>query len=522
MHCPKANKQHAGEAIMPIQTYDWIAHHASTRGEAIAMEDLATGRTFTYAQFDKRVARLASGLQERFGIARGDRVAVLAHNSTDMFELQFACSRIGAIFAPMNWRLTLPELRFIVGDCQPLLLFYDPDFGDTALQLSAACGVRHLCGREPSDSAYERLMAESSGDVTSAPVTHDDIATILYTSGTTGHPKGAIITHGMRFWQLINLTGPCRVTTDSTCLVTLPQFHVGGLDVFANPVFHYGGKSVVMRAYDPAMTLRLFCDRQANITHFIGAPAHYQFMAQLPQFAEARFNPNLLAYVAAAPVPLPLLHQWRDRGLELIQGYGMTETCGVITMMEPADALPKAGSAGKPCLHLAMRLVGADGTDAPAGEIGEIWVKGPSNTPGYWQRPDATEATFTDGWLRTGDAALMDKDGFYYIVDRWKDMYISGGENVYPAEVEDVLYQLPAIAEVAIIGVMDERWGEVGRAIIALKPHAVLTEAEIYQHCEANLAHYKHPRSIRFVEALPRNATGKVHKPTLRQQFGMA
>jgi fatty-acyl-CoA synthase len=507
---------------MAIPTYDWIAHYASTRGDSVAMEDLATGRSFTYAEFHRRVDRLAAGLRARFGVARGDRVAVLAHNSSDLFELQFACTRIGAIFAPMNWRLTTSELRFIVGDCEPVVMFYDVEFGDAALELSAACGVPHLCGRDLADSAYERLIAEAVDDVTSEPLTHDDIATILYTSGTTGHPKGAIITHGMRFWQTINLTGPARITADSTALVVLPQFHVGGLDVFANPVFHYGGRAVVMRAYDPALTLRLFTDRDANITHFIGAPAHFQFMAQLPQFAYGCCNPHLLAYVAAAPVPLPLLHQWRERGLTLIQAYGMTETCGVITIMEPSDALPKAGSAGKSCLHFAVRLVGADGTDAPAGQIGEIWVKGPSTTPGYWKRPEATASTFTDGWLRTGDAALTDEDGFYYIVDRWKDMYITGGENVYPAEVEDVLYQLSAIAEVAIIGVADERWGEVGRAIIALKAGHPLTEAEIMLHCEANLAHYKHPRSIRFVEALPRNATGKVHKPTLRQQFGAA
>src|SRR5262249_24544053 len=306
--------------------------------------------------------------------------AVLAHNSSDLFELQFACQRLGAIFAPMNWRLTVPELRFIVNDCAPVVLFHDPDFSDAALELSAVCGVQHLCGREPRDSAYERLTAEASGDVVWEPLTHDDIATILYTSGTTGHPKGAIITHGMRFWQTVNLTGPCRITADSTCLVTLPQFHVGGLDVFANPIFHFGGKAVVMRAYDPALTLQLFTDQAANITHFIGAPAHFQFMSALPQFADARFNPGLLAYVAAAPVPVPLLHQWRDQGLNLIQGYGMTETCGVITMMEPSDALPKAGSAGKSCLHVSVRLVRVDGTDAAAGEIGEIWVRGPSTT----------------------------------------------------------------------------------------------------------------------------------------------
>jgi fatty-acyl-CoA synthase len=507
---------------MTVPTYDWIAYHASIRGDQVAMEDLATGRTFTYREFDQRVDRVAAGLHDRFGVARGDRVAILAHNSTDHFELQFACARLGAVFAPMNWRLTFPELRFIVGDCEPVVLFYDPDFADTARDLGAACGVRHLCGRDPTNSGYERLIAEASGNLVPEALTHDDIATILYTSGTTGRPKGAIITHGMRFWQIINLTGPCRITADSTCLTVLPLFHVGGLDVYANPMFHFGGKVLVERAYDPALTLRLFTDTEANVTHFIGAPAHFQFMAQLPEFADAKFNPNLLAYVAAAPVPLQLLQQWQARGLDLIQGYGMTETCGVITMMEPSDAIPKAGSAGKPCLHVAMRLVRTGGTDAGTDEIGEIWVKTPSVTPGYWKRPDATAATFTDGWLRTGDAAIRDKDGFYYVVDRWKDMYISGGENVYPAEVEDVLYQLPAVAEAAVIGVPDERWGEVGRAIIAVKAGQSLTEAAIFEHCEANLAHYKHPRSIRFVETLPRNATGKVHKPTLRQQFGSA
>ncbi len=325
----------------------------------------------------------------------------------------------------------------------------------------------------------------------------------------------------MRFWQSVNLTGPCRLSAESACLTVLPLFHVGGLDVFANPLFHLGGKVVVMRAFDAALTLRLFTDPNADISHFIGAPAHFQFMAALPEFATARFNP-LFAYVAAAPVPLPLLKLWQAQGLDLLQGYGMTETCGVITIMEPSDAIPRAGSAGKPCLHIEVRLVGSDGSGAKPGEIGEIWVRGPSTTPGYWQRPDATAAAFTDGWLRTGDAALTDADSFYYIVDRWKDMYISGGENVYPAEVEDVLYQLSAVAEAAIIGVPDERWGEVGRAIIALKPDKMLSEAEIFAHCEVHLARYKHPRSIRFVQALPRNATGKVHKPTLRQQFGVA
>jgi fatty-acyl-CoA synthase len=507
---------------MPTQHFDWIAHHAANRGGTLAMVDLATGRTFTYAAFHDRVGRLASGLRSSYGIGRGDRVGVLAHNSTDLCEIQFACTRLGAVFVPMNWRLTVPELTFIVGDCSPVVLIHDPEFQDAALQLAAACGVRHLCERDPDNNAYERLIERAANDLVPEPLTHDDTATILYTSGTTGHPKGAIITHGMRFWQTVNLTGPERLTADSVCLVTLPQFHVGGLDVYANPCFHFGGKVLVMRGYDPAATLRLLSDPEAGITHYIGAPAHYLFMAQLPEFETAEFDPKLLACIAAAPVPLPQLRQWEARGLPLLQGYGMTETCGVVTMMDPDDRVRKAGSAGKPCLHVAVRLVRVDGTEAPAGEMGELWVKGPSVTPGYWKNDPANQSAFTDGWLRVGDAALTDEEGFYYIVDRWKDMYISGGENVYPAEVEEVLFRLKGIAEVAIIGVADERWGEIGRAIVSVKPGHSLTEADIMRHCDGNLARYKQPRSVRFVDALPRNATGKVHKPTLRQMHGGA
>jgi fatty-acyl-CoA synthase len=502
---------------MTTQHFDWIAYHASTRGDRLAMVDLATERAFTYSQFHDRTGRLASGLRSAYDIKRGDRVAVLAHNSSDLFEIQFACGRLGAVFVPMNWRLTVPELSFIVGDCSPVLLIHDAEFADAAAKLAASCGVPHRLAR---DTGYEPLLAAATNDVIPEPLTHDDIATILYTSGTTGHPKGAIITHGMRFWQTINLTGPERLTADGVCLVTLPQFHVGGLDVYANPLFHFGGKVLVMRGYDPAITLRLLTDKAAGITHFIGAPAHYLFMAQLPEFETSVFSPNLLACIAASPVPLSQLRQWEARGLPLLQGYGMTETCGVVTMLEPDDRVRKAGSAGKPCLHVAARIVRVDGTDATPGEMGELWVKGPSVTPGYWKNDAANRSSFTDGWLHTGDAALTDDEGFYYIVDRWKDMYISGGENVYPAEVEEVLFKLDGIAEVAIIGVPDDRWGEVGRAIVVLASGHSLTEADIMRHCDGNLARYKQPRSVRFVDALPRNATGKVHKPTLRQMFG--
>jgi fatty-acyl-CoA synthase len=217
---------------------------------------------------------------------------------------------------------------------------------------------------------------------------------------------------------------------------------------------------------------------------------------------------------------LSILQAWEARGLVVQQGYGMTETSPLVLMLDKEDAIRKVGFAGKPALHMEMRVVGEDGKDVPHGIIGELWLKGPNITKGYWQQPETTAAAITDGWLHTGDAAIIDEDGYYFIVDRWKDMYISGGENVYPAEVENVLYQNDAIAEAAVIGVADQRWGEVGRAVVVLKPGKTLTEDDVIAHCAANLARFKLPHSVVFTEALPRNATGKVHKPTLRSQFG--
>jgi fatty-acyl-CoA synthase len=248
-------------------------------------------------------------------------------------------------------------------------------------------------------------------------------------------------------------------------------------------------------------------------------PAIYQFMAQHPAFATSDFSRLVIGGVGGAPMPVPLLKVWEERGVALQQGYGMTETSPAVLALDREDAARKAGSSGKPVLHTEVRIVRPDGTDADVGELGELWVKGPNVTPGYWNRPDANQSSFTDGWLHTGDATRVDEEGFYYIVDRWKDMYISGGENVYPAEVESVLHQLSAIAEAAVIGIPNEQWGEVGMAIVAVKPGHTLRPEEIHAHCQANLARFKCPRLIEFVDALPRNATGKIHKPTLRQKF---
>ena len=503
---------------MSIRYYDWIAHFSRRTPDKTALIDLASERRFSYAELDARVSRLATHLRDQLKIARGDRVAVLALNTTDTLEVQFACFRIGAVFLPLNNRLTAPELQFIVGDASPSLMVHDGDLAETALTVAKLCNVSSALLLGPGGS-YEAAIAGAKPLDKSEAVTLDDISTIMYTSGTTGLPKGAVITHGMTFWNCVNLGGPAYISPSSVLLTVLPLFHTGGLNCYTNPVLHAGGTVFIMRAFDPALALELISDPSRRINVFFGVPAIYQFMAQHPSFASSDFSRLVIGGVGGAPMPVPLLKVWEARGVALQQGYGMTETSPSVMVLDKEDAARKAGSSGKPVLHTEVRIVRPDGGDADVGELGELWVKGPNVTPGYWNRPDANASSFTDGWLHTGDATRVDEDGFYYIVDRWKDMYISGGENVYPAEVENVLHQLSAIAEAAVIGIPSEQWGEVGMAIVALKPGHTLAPAEIQAHCAANLARFKCPRLIEFVDVLPRNATGKIHKPTLRKQF---
>jgi fatty-acyl-CoA synthase len=506
---------------MSVRYYDWIAHHGRRRPDKLALVDLGSGRRFTYGELEARVSRLAGHLRDTLEVKRGDRVAVLALNTTDTMEVQFACFRVGAVFLPLNNRLTVPELQFIVGDAAPVVMIYDDDLAETALSVARLCNVASVLKFGPGGS-YEAGIAAATPIDRFEDVTLDDISTIMYTSGTTGLPKGAIITHGMTFWNCVNLGGPAYISPASVLLTVLPLFHTGGLNCYTNPVMHAGGTVLIMRAFDPGEALKLISDPAVGLNVFFGVPSIYQFMAQHPSFATSDFSRLIVGGVGGAPMPVPLLKVWEARGVALQQGYGMTETSPAVMVLDKEDAARKAGSSGKPVLHTEVRVVRPDGSDAEVGELGELWVKGPNVTPGYWNRPDANKSSFTDGWLHTGDATRVDEDGFYYIVDRWKDMYISGGENVYPAEVESVLHQLTAVAEAAIIGIPSEQWGEVGMAIVAVKPGQTLTPAEIHAHCAANLAKFKCPRLIEFVDALPRNATGKIHKPTLRQQFSVA
>lgn len=494
-----------------IRHYDWVAHHDANRPAKPAIVDLATGRTLTYGDLHRRADALAAHLSD-LGVGRGDRVALLAHNGPEYFDLQFACGRLGSIAVLLNWRLTVPELEYIVGDSSPAVLIHSPEFADVAVEVQRRCGTRHLLAI---DDGYDGVVT-SGHTVEPVEVTHDDPSTIMYTSGTTGHPKGAIITHGMTFWNVVNLGVPARITPDTVQLVVLPLFHTGGLNCYANPVLHAGGRVVLARTFDPGEALAVLGDPAHGITHVFAVPAPYQFMMQHPDFASTDLSRVQVAGVGGAPCAITILERWAERGVELAQGYGMTETSPSSVFLDPADAMRKIGSAGKALLHTEVRVVRDDGTDAGPGEVGELWTRGPNITPGYWGKPEATAASFVDGWFRTGDAARADDEGYLYIVDRWKDMYISGGENVYPAEVENVLHRLDGVADAAVVGVPDPKWGEVGTAVVVRAAGSDLGAADVVAHCRANLARFKVPARVEFVDELPRNATGKVLKRELR------
>ncbi len=505
---------------MSVKYYDWAAKQAAIRPTKIAIKDLETHREFSYQQLNERSESLAAWLQNQ-GVQKQSRVAILARNCAEFFELQFACGKIGAIAVPLNWRLTEKELDYILKDCTPTVLLYDEKFRDMAVSLKHSRQIAALLEIDTEDpgSSYEQALIAHPDGCARETMSHEDIAMIMYTSGTTGHPKGAEITHGMNFYNCVNLGIPARISPDTVQLVVLPLFHTGGMNCYANPVLHAGGQILLMRDFDPGTALEIINDPILAVSHMFAVPAPYQFMMLHPNFETTDFSRLVVAGVGGAPCAEAILNTWMDKGVAMVQGWGMTETSPGGTALDAADASRKLGSAGKPLMHTEVSIVDEDGREVPQGEVGELLIKGPNVTPGYWNNSEATANSFVDGWLKTGDAARCDEEGFIYIVDRWKDMYISGGENVYPAEVENVLYQLPQVAEAAIIGIPNERWGETGMAVLVLKPGETLAEDAVVEHCLANLAKFKVPQSVAFIEALPRNATGKVLKRELRDQF---
>ena len=504
-----------------MYTFDWLAKQAQRIPDKTAVIDAATNRQYTYAKFHSRASQIAEYLRDSWGIRAGDRVALLAHNSSDYMEIKYGCAKIGAILVCLNWRLAVPELAFIMHDSTPTALIYDNEFADAALALQEQLDLKHMMVMSETEGNdhinYEAALASTSGNpIVMPPTPLETPWFILYTSGTTGRPKGVIQTHGMVFYNALNIGLPSFLTGHDVTLNLLPFFHTGGLNLYTNPTFMVGGTAIIQRTFDPEQTFQLLAN---DVTVFFGVPAVYLFLSQHKSFEQTNFSNVRFWACGGAPMPVSLLESYASRDIIIHQGFGMTETGPTVFLVDSEHAVSKAGSVGKPQLFVEVRIADRDGNDVPQGEMGELLIKGPGVTPGYWQLPNVTAESFTDGWLHSGDVARCDEDGYYYIVDRWKDMFISGGENVYPAEIENVLFYHPAIAEVSVIGVPDDKWGEVGKAVVVLEPDQMLSEEAVIDYCRDKLAKYKIPKTAVFTDALPRNAAGKVLKNQLRKQF---
>jgi fatty-acyl-CoA synthase len=501
---------------------DWIAHHARHTPDAVACVDLDSGRRHSYRAFNERIDRLAAYLATTLELSRGARVLVLSRNDPDVFEIQFACQRAGAIFVPLNWRLAPPELLAIARDCAAEVLFHAAEFDTQATFLRSGLQMRAcipMDGGRP--SGYEDAIAAARGvAIREAPCRPglDDPWALIYTSGTTGNPKGACVSYRMAFSNAVGLGSAFRVTAASRNVVVLPTFHTGGLNVFANPVFFHGGQNIIVRDFDAQRLLDALARADVRATHMLAVPTMHAMLQDAPNFESLAAGSLVHLAVAGAPCPPRLVARYADIGLDLRQCWGMTEVGPLVLTAPPRMPAARWGSSGLPSMFVQTRVVDEACQPVDQGQVGELLVQGPSVTRGYWRRPDADAAAFTaQGWFRTGDAVRVDEQGFFYIVDRWKDMFISGGENVYPAEIEAVLGRHPAVGEAAVVGVADPVWGEVGRAFVVLRPGMALAAAELRAFCEDALARYKIPKEFLFVGELPHGPSGKVLKNRLRE-----
>jgi fatty-acyl-CoA synthase len=460
----------------------WLSDRARSTPERVAAD--YDGRLVTYRELDEAADAFATAFADA-GVSRGDRVATLTGNTPEHIAVLFACARIGAMLLPLSWRLSAPELTYQLEDAEPSLFLVEPEYDE----LAAATGKR-----------FERLAVPAPGTRRDVAVDSDGLL-LIYTSGTTGKPKGAVLTHANCFWTNTSFDLMTGVHGDDVVLQILPQFHVGGWNVQALLAVLKGARIVLERQFEAERVLRLI--EEKRVTTMMGVPPVYLFLAQLPGFEDADLSSLERAVVGGAPMPEALLESWAARGTAIVQGYGLTEAAPNVLCLPAEDAVRKIGYAGKPYPFVDVRLSAED----------ELQVRGPNVFTGYWRNEQATTDAFTDdGWLRTGDIAEADDEGFYRIKGRLKDMYISGGENVYPAEVEAVLHEHPRVTDAAVVGVPHERWGEVGMAFVVAEG---VSDDELIDHCVARLARFKVPRSVRFVDEIPRNGLGKIQKQLL-------
>lgn len=483
---------------------DDLAFQALRQPQALAAVDLASGRRWTYRELDHAVGRCAALFRDRYGLEIGDRVASLAKNRVELVIAALACARAGLIYAPLNWRLSRPEIEALLADADAGLLIGDEEMSRAGLQGVGLDVLSDQIAAWPGMFAAERDP--------------ERISLILFTSGTSGKPKGVMLSERAHRQTALNFSLLGQVDANSAILVDTPMFHVIGLITSVRPFIMQGATLLISDGFDPARTLARLGDPDLGVTHYFCVPQMADRIRAEPAFRGEALSGLTALFTGGAPHPAAAIRAWLDAGVNVADGFGMSEAGTVFGMaLEPDIILAKAGSAGVPTPGIEARIIAADGADVKPGEAGELLLRGPNLFSGYWRQPEATASAFTEGgWFCTGDIAVRDEDGFFSIVDRKKDMFISGGENVYPAEIEAALASFPGLSEAAVIGVADERWGEVGLcAMVPAEPDLDLSDS-VRNHLSSRLASYKLPRHYVVVDRLPRTGSGKVLKADLR------
>ena len=512
-----------------MRLHEWIHHHAGRSPGRVAIR--FPGRDLDYAALAKLVDRYAAGLAAA-GVGRGGCVAFLGLNSPDEIALLFACARRGAMFMPLNWRLAVPEHRQILADCPPSVLFVEPPFLEHAQALRASLrdAAAVALGEAPQGwLGGDEFLSRAGGADARARVSRgafepatdpDPRAPLLvcYTSGSTGKPKGVVLTQDAIAWNALNSAAMHELTEDDRILTTLPLFHVGGLNNQTTPALRMGCTVVLHPKFDVEATFDAI--ERERITLTVLVPAQLDAMLAHPRWQSADFSSLRMITTGSMIVPERLIRAVHARGVPLVQVYGATETCPIAACQKAQDAYRKAGSAGRPAAHCELRIVDDTGRDVAPGATGEILVRGPNVMSGYWNAPQATAAVLVNGWFHTGDMGHFDDEGFLYVDGRRKEMIISGGENIYPAEIENLLMESPDIAEASVVGWPDERWGEIVVAVVAPQPGRRPTEADVLGRLEGRIARFKHPKQVVFVEALPKTALGKVRRDEVRRLVG--
>ncbi len=488
---------------------DWISKWSLYTPAKTALFELETGLSISYAELNREAEILASVLLNKYKLKKGERLAMISEFSIACFTLFVAAQKTGIILVPLNYRLSVPELEYILQDSDPKLILAEEKYVSLVKNDYLKCEVLQVVLEEALKVIPESYPTQQ--------ISEDDALFILYTSGTTGFPKGALYTHKMMFWNSMNTILRLQLNGSDSTLLCTPSFHTGGWNVLATPLLHVGGTIYIMRKFEPSQTIQILMEKQISV--FMTVPTMTKMLAEHLDFVSAQF-PFMKNYIVGGEaLPIPVIETWGNKSVFIRQGYGLTEAGPNITSLPEQDAIRKRGSIGFVNFYVDYKLVNESGVESQTNEPGELWLRGDVVTPGYWRNPKASVDAFSGDWFKTGDVMICDEDGYLYLVDRKKNMFISGGENVYPAEVEKVLRQYESISEVAVIGIPDEKWGEVGLAYYSSFNGVNIEEEKLREFCLSQLAKYKIPKQFVHLNELPKNDTGKLDKKFLKQLF---